>query len=47
MFLFIFRGHCSYDLEGENAVATNRKLMGATDPKKLSLTQLERNMDYL
>ncbi len=29
-------------LEGENAVATNRKLMGATDPKKAELNTIRK-----
>ena len=34
-------------LEGENAVSLNRKIMGATDPKKLKITRLESFMEYL
>ena len=33
-------------LEGENAVALNRKLMGATDPKKAEKILLEKCMEY-
>ena len=34
MFLFIFGTNSCNDFEGKNAVASYRKLMGATDPKK-------------
>ena len=43
MRLFIIRANYSYDLRGENAILSNRKLMGATDPKKAEEnTQLEK-----
>ena len=32
-------------LEGKNAVLKNRKIMGATDPKKIQI-QLDRNMEF-
>ena len=34
MFLFIFGANSCNDSEGKNAVASYRKLMGSTDPKK-------------
>ena len=34
MFIFILRTDCGYDSRRENAVSLNRKIMGATDPKK-------------
>ncbi len=33
-------------LEGENAILKNRELMGATDPKKAVITQLENSLEY-
>ena len=33
-------------LEGENAVAANRKIMGATDPKKAEENTQENYMVY-
>ena len=33
MLIFIIWPYSCNDFEGENAVLTNRKLMGATDPK--------------
>ena len=33
-------------LEKEGAVSSNRKLMGATDPKKLKRVLLENNLGY-
>ena len=34
-------------LEGDNAVLQNRKLMGATDPKRLKIIQYENCMGFL
>ena len=34
-------------LDGENAIQKNRDLMGATDPKKQRMVQLENFMEFL